>query len=50
MNIFKIFSIFSLVTTWMEKSLKDGVIDKDEILELVRGILEIAGVDIEIKV
>lgn len=50
MSFFKVFRIMGLLTTWMEHALLDGVIDRDEMVELVTTVLDIAGVKAEIKV
>ena len=50
MSIFKVFRILGLLTTWMETALADGVIDRDEMVELVTTIMDIAGIKAEIKV
>ena len=50
MSFFKIFAIFGLVSEWMVRATADGVIDRDEIIELVTRVLQIAGVKAEIKV
>ena len=50
MSWIKMFAIFGLVSNWLIEASKDGVIDQTEIVSLVTQILNIAGVDAEIKV
>lgn len=50
MNFFKAFQIMGLLTTWLERALVDGVIDQDEIVDLIKSIFSLLGVKAEIKV
>jgi hypothetical protein len=50
MTFFKIFRIMGVLSSWMEKSLMDGVLDRDEIIELITTIMDILGVKAEIKI
>jgi hypothetical protein len=50
MNFFKVFRIAGAVSEWLEKSIGDGVIDENEIIDLVRTMLDIANVNAKIKV
>jgi hypothetical protein len=50
MTWFKAFAIFGAVSEWLAKATQDGVIDQDEIMELVTKMLDIAGVKAEFKI
>jgi hypothetical protein len=50
MNFFKAFRIMGVLTTWLEKALVDGVIDAQEISELLVTLLGILGVEAKIKI
>lgn len=50
MNFFKMMRIAGMLSEWMEKALADGVIDKNEIIQLISSIMDIVGVKVQIKV
>lgn len=49
-NFFKIMMAVTTIMAWAQKASADGVIDKQEVIELVTMILGVLGVDAIIKV
>lgn len=49
-GFFKIFRIAGILSEWAETSLADGKIDADEIMALVKALLDILGVKAEIQI
>jgi hypothetical protein len=50
MNFFKAFQIMGILSSWLEKAVIDGVIDQDEIVELIKTIMSVLNVRAEIKI
>ena len=50
MNWIKMFAIFGVVSEWFARAIQDGIIDEQEMLELVTKILSIANVKAQIKI
>ena len=49
-NFFKIMMAATTIMNWMQKASADGVIDENEVIEVVEMLLKILGVKAEIKV
>ena len=50
MNFFRALQIMGIISGWLEKSMVDGVLDQDEIIDLIKAILAVLNVKAEIKI
>lgn len=48
--IFKIFAVVMAVSAWAQKAFDDGVIERDEVLDLLNKICDALKIDFEIKI
>ena len=48
MSFYKAVQIGSFILGWLERAKRDGTIDQNEIIELVQGIINAAGLKIRI--
>ena len=50
MKWYKMMGIIGAMMAWMEKAFADGVIDKEESLELISMLISVAGLDDKVQI